>query len=260
MQTPDTGFTRPNPARVYNYLIGGKDNFTADRDLGEAMEAASPGLRKLAQVNRAFVLKAARWAGAMLAVAQYLDLGCGLPASPAVHDAAREGRPGAVVAYVDRDPVVLSHVSALQRGEGIAAVRADITDPAAVLGDETILGLISLHRPLCVILGGTLSAMPADVARKTVAGYTEAIAPGSCMIISCVSYADQALGDKMASMFAGAGEWTNHTREDIESFFTAGGLRVMHGTVMNVRSWPACPATGEPETPAQVLGGIGILD
>src|SRR3954468_20313380 len=97
-------------ARVYDYWLGGKDNFAADREAAEAMLKDHPGLRALARQNRTFVLKAVTGA-ASRGIPQFLDLGGGLPASPAVHDAARDAEPPARVVYVDRDPVVVSHVS-----------------------------------------------------------------------------------------------------------------------------------------------------
>ena len=122
----------PNAARVYDYLLGGKDNYASDRDLGDRLFALHPGARQLAEVNRRFVLAAVEWTAAG-GCRQFLDLGCGLPRVPAVHDAARNADLQARVVYADRDEVVMCHVAALQAGEGLAGVRADVTDPAAVL-------------------------------------------------------------------------------------------------------------------------------
>ena len=251
-------FSRPSAPRVYDFLLGGKDNFEADRALAGELEAASPGLRKLARVNRSFVLVAARWCGAVLGTGQFLDLGCGLPVTPAVHDAAREGKEGSVVAYVDRDPIVLSHVRAMCRGEGLAVAEGDAADPAAVLGDEAVRGLIDFGRPVCIILGGTLSAMDAETARQAVKGYAEALAAGSALVISCASYADPGLGARMAEVAGAAGEWRNHSREDVASFFAAGGLRLLRGRAGDVRCWPLVPEAGT--ACAAMIGGVGIKD
>lgn len=258
---PAVDASKPNAARVYDYLLGGKDNFGPDRDLAARLEAASgdgPGVRELAGVNRAFVLRAAQWAASMLAIDQFLDLGCGLPQRPAVHDAARAGRPEARVVYADSDPVVVSHVSALQSGPCLAVVLADASDPESVLGEAVATGFIDLTLPACVVLGATLSTMPADAARGAVAGYAAALAPGSAVVISCLSYGDEAAGERMASLYSEAGPWHNHGYGDVASFFAAGGLRIVHSRVMDLGCWPACPMEPQGHAGAAVLGGIGV--
>lgn len=250
----------PSAPRVYDYLLGGKDNFATDRDLAERLEAQAPGrggVREMARVNRRFILKAVTWSASMLGIGQFLDLGCGLPAKPAVHEAARDGEPGARVVYVDRDPVAVSHMAALQAGTGLAAVLADISVLPSVLECEAVRGLLDLRQPVCAVFGGTLSAMSADTARKAVAGYAEAMAPGSTVVISCVSYTDPEFAAKMEAMFGAAGEWRSHSPENVASFFLAANLRVVRGKVTDVRCWPMLAT----ETPAaRVLGGIGIKD
>jgi len=154
-------------------------------------------------------------------------------------------------------------------GAGLAAVKADVAVLSGEAGAGRVLEaitdlrapgggkLIDLSCPACAVFGGTLSAMPADVARKTVAAYAEALAPGSCVIISCASYADPELAAKVEAMFGPAGDWRNHPLAGIESFFAAAGLRVVRGRVADVRSWPMLPA----DTPdVCVLGGIGLRD
>ena len=253
--------SRPLAPRIYDFLLGGKDNYAADRALGEELLRLSPGLDDLARVNRAFVLKAVQWSASMLGIGQFLDLGCGLPSRPYVHTAARQGCEDARVVYVDRDPMVICHAAALEAGPGLAAVKADVSDPGRVLevvADLAVAGagrLIDFRQPVCAIFGGTLSAMPADVARNAVRGYMAALARGSAVIISCASYADREHGVVMEKAFAPAADWRNHSLAEVESFFAAANLRVMRGRVADVASWPMLPA----ETPdVAVLGGIGV--
>ncbi len=258
MTSPEVDPRHPSAPRVYDYLLGGKDNFAADRELAEEMVRVHPGLRALAAGNRTFVLKAVTWTAGMLGIAQFIDLGCGLPGKPSVHDAARQAQPDARVAYVDRDPVVISHVAALQAGEGLAALEADVSDPGRVLAAPALLEVINLREPVCVILGGTLSAMDAGMAGETVAGYAERLAAGSAVVISCASYCDPALAGAMAAAFGAAGAWANHSLEDVQGFFDAGGLRVVRGQAADVGRWPLLPSGCARE--ACVLGGIGIKD
>jgi hypothetical protein len=264
---PVTDDSRPAAARVYDYLLGGKAALGADRDLAERLLAEAGGgasVRELARINRSFVLTAAEWVARNRDITQFLDLGSGLPLAPNVHDAARQVRPGARVVYVDRDPMVLPYLAALA-GHGLAAVKADAAEPKRVLEVAADLEepgggkLIDLSQPLCCIFGATLSAMDAPLARSAVAGYTEALVPGSCVVISCASYADAETGERMAQVYGAAGDWHNHGYEDVESFFIAAGkLRVVHGKPMNARCWPACPTVRE-QPAAMVLGGIGVL-
>ncbi|HWM99119.1 MAG TPA: SAM-dependent methyltransferase, partial [Streptosporangiaceae bacterium] len=126
-----TGFdtTRPNIARVYDYWLGGKDNFAVDRELARTMTEVNPGIPAMARANRDFIAAAVRKV-AEAGVEQFLDLGAGLPTSPAVHEAARAVNPDAQVVYVDSDPVVVSHASALLATKpGIYALEGDLTEP-----------------------------------------------------------------------------------------------------------------------------------
>ena len=252
---PDTNV--PNAARIYDYLLDGRDNFGPDRELADRMQAEAgdgDGVRELAKINRRFVLSASRWCASMLGVDQFLDCGCGLPLVPAVHDAARQGCPDATVVYADKDAKVISHVETMcWAGEGLAAVAADASDPVAVLAGAA--ALLDLARPVAVIFGGTLSAMGADVARNAVQGFTEALAPGSAIVISCASFADPELGQRMERLFGAAGPWLNHDRETVEAFFVAANLRLVRGRAADVKCWPMV----HPETPAAcVIGGIGV--
>jgi len=137
----------PNMARVYDYWLGDKDHYAADRAGAEWLLAIYPPLRDLVQENRAFVTQAVTWA-ARKGIGQFIDLGAGLPASPSVHQAARAVLPSARVAYVDIDPVVLSHARALLATDnGVTAISADLRDPAGVLAHPELRAVIDPARP-----------------------------------------------------------------------------------------------------------------
>jgi len=171
----------PNMARVYDYWLGGKDHFPADRAEAERLLGIYPPLRDLVRENRAFVVQAVSWA-ARQGTGQFIDLGAGLPASPTVHQAARRVMPLARVAYVDVDPVVLSHARALvATSDGVTAVAADLRDPGAVLADPELRAVIDPARPVCVILGAVLHFMDVGAARAVTAGYARLMTPDSCL-------------------------------------------------------------------------------
>ena len=125
---------RPTPARMYDYYLGGKDNFTVDRDAAEQVLAAEPEVRRLARENRAFLRRAVRFLAGEAGVRQFLDIGAGLPTQGNVHEVAQDVNPGARVVYVDNDPIVRAHAAALLPGDGSTAIiEADMREPETIL-------------------------------------------------------------------------------------------------------------------------------
>jgi O-methyltransferase involved in polyketide biosynthesis len=175
---------RPNVARVYDYLLGGKDHFAADRQAAQRLIAELPNAATVARANRVFLAAAVQQA-ASDGVAQYLDIGAGLPTSPSVHECARAVIPDARVAYVDTDPVVVAHARALlATSEGVIAIEGDARKPGVILADSSLTGLIDLSRPVCVLLVSMLHFFTAGEADGIVAAFRERMAPGSYLVIS----------------------------------------------------------------------------
>src|SRR5580698_3754651 len=185
--------TRPSVARVYNYWLGGTDNFASDRDMGGRMAAVNPALPQLVRHNREFICAAAARAAAA-GITQFLDLGSGLPAHPAVHEAVREVIPDARVCYVDNDPAAALHAAVLlASGDGLAAVASDLTEPEAVLAHPGVRAVLDFARPMGIVLGAVLHFLPADAAGRLCAAYLSRAAPGSWLIVSTGYYADKEL-------------------------------------------------------------------
>jgi hypothetical protein len=178
------GPTAPNPARMYDYYLGGKDNFRVDRDAAEAAVAAQPVIPVLARANRAFLVDAVRQMAAA-GVSQYLDVGSGLPTSPNVHEVASETVAQPHVVYVDIDPVVVSHSRVMRGHDGTATVLADLRAPAAVLGAPEVERLIDFSRPCGLLMMSVLHFVSGDIA-PLVAEYTSRLAPGSFLALSHV--------------------------------------------------------------------------
>jgi S-adenosyl methyltransferase len=148
-----------HPARVYDYWLGGKDNFPADRALAEMMIQAIPNMRGLAAANRAFLRRAVRYLAAEAGVRQFLDIGTGIPTSPNVHEVAQEVAPGARVVYVDNDPIVLAHARALltsQDAGETAFIMADLRQPKSILDHPTLAATLDLSQPVAVMLVAVL--------------------------------------------------------------------------------------------------------
>jgi hypothetical protein len=156
---PDINTDVAHPARVYDYWLGGKDNFPADRALGEMMIQAIPNLRGLAAANRAFLRRAVRYLAAEAGVRQFLDIGTGIPTSPNVHEVAQEAAPGTRVVYVDNDPIVLAHARALltsQDAGETAFILADLREPKSILDHPTLAATLDLTQPVAVMLVAVL--------------------------------------------------------------------------------------------------------
>lgn len=183
----DFDVSKPSTARMYDFYLGGKDNYPADREAAQQVVAHWPGVRDAARNNRAFLVRAVRFL-AERGVDQYIDLGSGIPTSPNVHEVAREVIPDARVVYVDSDPVVSAHTRAIRATHpGVVAVEADLTDTDAILDDPYLLDTIDLERPVAVLAFAALHFVPMDVGQAVVDRWRETIAAGSYLAVSAVA-------------------------------------------------------------------------
>jgi O-methyltransferase involved in polyketide biosynthesis len=178
--------SRPHSARMYDYLLGGKDNFAADREAANGLVAAFPSLRTATRENRAFLGRAVRYLAAEAGVRQFLDIGAGLPTARNVHEITQEVAPASRVLYVDNDPLVLAHARALLASgpEGRTAyVHADLRQPQEILADPVTRELLDLTKPVALILVAVLQLIrdeekPAEI----IATLMDALPPGSYLI------------------------------------------------------------------------------
>ena len=249
----------PSIARVYDYLLGGKDNFAVDRDVALKLLAVAPIAADVMRENRQFLARATRWA-AENGISQFIDLGCGMPTVPNTHQTAQAVIAGAHVAYVDIDAVVLVHLRALaaQGNPDVTVIDGDVREVAAIL-DSTGPG-IDLTRPR-LSMGALLHFFPPDDARDLVARYAAALAPGSYVMLS-IGRAD---GDEESRGFgtyssAGAAQAYNHSVAEFTSFF--GPLTLVPPGVIDAREWH--PDDGQPvpppPRPGQALVGVARVD
>ncbi len=177
--------SRPNPARIYDALLGGKDNFPADRDAAEAILDVAPPARRGAKENRAFLQRAVRYLAREAGIRQFLDIGTGLPTQGNVHQIAQAIAPDARVAYVDHDPVVHVHANALLADNTTTvAVLADLREPEVILGHPEVRRVLDFTRPLAVLLVAVLHFLrdeedPAGI----VARLRDAMAPRNYVVI-----------------------------------------------------------------------------
>jgi hypothetical protein len=185
---PGIDVRTPNIARMYDYALGGKDNFAADRAAVEKLFSFAPENRDVCRANRRFLTRAVRFAAAA-GVHQFLDLGTGLPSQGHVHEVVAETDPDAHVVYVDYDPVVVNHARALLlHSDSVTVIQADVRDPEGILAHPDVNRLIDWSQPVAVLFLAVLHGIPDD---DDPAGIVRAFArhmpPGSYLILSHLS-------------------------------------------------------------------------
>ena len=230
---------RPNPARMYDYFLGGFHNFEADRAAAEAAEAAFPGVRAAARANRDFLRRAVRYQVAR-GIDQFLDLGAGVPTAGNVHEIAQGSNPNAKVVYVDAEPVAVhASESLLADNPGAAIVHADIRHVGAVLGAAEVASLLDLTRPLGLIMASVLPYIPdSDDPDRLVARYRRALPSGSYLTIThgTVDDFDPGETERVYNVYkASTSPITSRGRARIESWFN--GLELVEPGVVVVTEW-----------------------
>jgi O-methyltransferase involved in polyketide biosynthesis len=260
VSVPGIDTSVPNVARVYDALLGGKDNFAADRVQAGRLIEFDPALPSLVRQNREFVNRVVTWAAGR-GIRQFLDLGAGLPTHPAVHEAARDVIESARVLYVDSDPVVVVHAQSLLAGPaGVGAIRADLTRPGEVMSGQTLGDLLDPGEPMCVLIAAVLHFMSAGEARDLVSSYARLLAPGSVLAVSVFGSDDPGVAAQARQSYTATRTYT-HTRQDVASFLTGAGLDLAEPGVVLAHAWrgdmpdPGVTAAG----PLRVLAAVGIL-
>jgi hypothetical protein len=175
----------PNPARIYDYFLGGKDNFPADREVADQVLAIAPVARDVVEDNRAFLRRVVRHLAGEAGVRQFIDLGSGLPTQGNVHEIAQEVAPDARVLYVDNDAMVVTHSRALLAGDNTVAIQADLREPEAIVGHPEVRELIDFEQPIALLLMAILHFIPDDEdPYGIVARFRDAMAAGSYLAVS----------------------------------------------------------------------------
>jgi O-methyltransferase involved in polyketide biosynthesis len=248
----------PSIARVYDYVLGGKDNFAADRELGDRLLTLLPQIAEQAMENRQFLARAAAWAASQ-GIGQFIDLGCGLPTAPNTHESVKAVTGDARVVYVDNDPVVVSHLEALvaKGNPGVSIVAGDVRDVAAIL-DGVRAGL-DLSAPVCLVAGFLLHFFTADAARDLIARYTAALAPGSYLVISVIHPEDTEAADEgLGTYTSKAAPIYSHPLPDIASFF--GESELVPPGIVNARQWrPGWEPTNSLRLHNYVVVGVALV-
>jgi S-adenosyl methyltransferase len=240
--------TRPSPARMYDYMLGGTHNLQVDRDATERFRAQWPDLEDAAFANRGFLGRAARWMAGTQGIRQFIDLGSGLPTQNNTHQTIRQVTSDARVVYVDIDPMVAVYARELLTEDGATdVIQADLRDPDSVLNNPRLRALIDFEQPVGLLMTAVLQFVSDDSDPwALVARYLSAVAPGSYLALSHIT------GEHLPARSVQTGVQVYEaaterayprTRAEIERFFT--GLEMVppyqgaDAVLVNVGQWGA---------------------
>ncbi|MEU0156978.1 SAM-dependent methyltransferase [Micromonospora fulviviridis] len=240
---PGTDLDVPNAARMYDYALGGYHNFAIDRDMVKRAETGTPGARRVAHANRAFLGRAVRWL-VVSGIRQFLDLGSGIPTLGNVHEVAQKAAPDARVVYVDVDPVAVQHSAMLLAGNPLAdVIQADVRRPADVLASRAVADLLDFTKPVAVLMIAVLHFVSdADDPAGIVAQFTNALVPGSFVAISHGTRPPERLEDvRTIRQLYKRTPTPLHLRDRREVAKLVAGLQVVEPGVVPVSDWHPDP-------------------
>ena len=248
----------PHSARIWNYWLGGKDNFAVDRAAGDQFRTTFPGVDQVARASRQFLVRSIRYLAGEAGIRQFLDVGTGLPTADNTHEVAQRVAPESHVVYVDNDPLVLVHARALLTGHPKGAtdyLDADLRDPERILHEAG--RTLDFTRPVALVLSGVLGHV-ADTgdARGIVRRLMDPLPSGSYLSLNDgTSVVAGAEADKALDEYAdtGAVPYRNRTPEEIAGFFA--GLELVDPGVVSVPHWR--PEPGAEPQDVDAFGGVG---
>ena len=261
---PEIDTSRAHPARMYDYLLGGKDHFEADREAIGALLKAVPNARTGARENRAFLGRAVQYLVTEAGIRQFLDIGSGLPTAHNVHEVAQSVAPDSKVVYVDNDPIVMAHARALLTSHPTgrtAYVQADLHDPAAILRHPSVRETIDFAEPVALMLVAVLHFFPDDEGPAgIVSTLLDALAPGSYLVASqtTTDFHDEASAANGVQAVQRAGvPFQSRTASDFADLaFT--GLKLVPPGLVPVSEWRPETEAGLIPPPTEV-GYIGAV-
>ncbi len=257
---PDIDETAPHPARVWNYWVGGEDNFAADRAVGDRFGVEAPDLVDTARDFRRFVTRAVRYLTVDVGLRQFLDIGAGIPTSGSTHHVAQRAAPDCRVVYVDNDPAVLAYGRARLSGtpEGVATyVPGDLHNPASIL--FAARSTLDFAQPIGLVLSGVLGHVGLTAGRSVVRRLMYELVPES-HLVTCDGAAGVASAHTQPSgeVLHGTG-WAGYrlrTPEQIAGFFD--GLQLLEPGVVPCRDWrPDGGASNSSGDAVHAVGGVG---
>jgi len=253
-------FSQPHIARVYDFLLGGKDNYAADRAVGKKIIESLPTVQVGVRAQRAVLRRAVRFLVGDAGITQLIDIGSGLPTAENVHQIAQRLQAGTRVVYVDNDPVVLAHARALLADDAeTVVVDGDLRDPAGIMGDPQVRSHLDWHRPIGLLLCGILHhILDSERPRELTATLIDALPSGSFVFIHhLVDSGDPAVAGVQAAMQAGMDRGQFRSYQEILTMFA--GLELVEPGLVPVPRWrPDADATMADDSPVMRLACAGV--
>jgi O-methyltransferase involved in polyketide biosynthesis len=252
----------PHSARIYDYVLGGKDNFEVDRVAAEKMLEGNPSLRVSMRASRRFMVKTVRYL-AERGLRQFLDIGTGLPTQPNLHEVVQGIAPDAKIVYVDNDPLVLVHARALLTPVGtgpVAYLEADLRNPDAIFAAPQVTDEFDLNQPVAVTLIAVLQHIADEEdARGIVDSIMSRLAPGSALALSAVTTENDPVGgDHTVSTYNTSGV-TVKPRSHAEVAALFGDLELVEPGVVFVHQWhPDDEDRGVDDKAVAMYGGVAF--
>jgi O-methyltransferase involved in polyketide biosynthesis len=255
---PQIDISRPSVARMYDYYLGGKDNYRVDREAVERVAEAMPEIRQLAQENRAFLRRAVRYM-ARQGIRQFIDIGSGLPTVGNTHEIAQTIVPDARVVYVDNDPVVLAHGRALLASDDNTSVAtADMHSPDDVLQHAETTKLIDFDQPVGILMIAMTHFLTVDERPSVMGRLRDALAPGSHLTVTHVTTdgkAPEAVAQIEAVYATTPTPIYFRDRASIEEFFD--GFELVEPGLVTPDTWRPDPDDPAPEATKWLYAGVG---
>jgi hypothetical protein len=230
-----------HPARRYNYWLGGKDNFAADRASGDAIAAAMPGVRLMAIENRLFLGRAVRFL-AQQGIRQFLDIGTGIPAPDNTHEVAQRVDPSCRTVYVDNDPIVLAHARALLTStpQGANAyIDADLRDPGSILDHADLRKTLDLEQPVALILACVLHFIRDDEDPRGILDQLVAALPDGSYVVASHATWEYLPSDVIEKLVAANPDGRFVARTGTQLSAMLSGLDLVDPGVVSIARWRA---------------------
>jgi len=245
--------TVAHEARIYDYLLGGKDNYAVDREAAERALVAAPMLRTVAWENRKFLGRVVHFLVAEAGIRQFIDIGTGLPAQGNVHEVAQAVGPSTRVVYVDNDPIVLVHANALlAKDDSTTVIQADVRRPEQILNHPELRKLIDFDEPVAVLLIAVLHFVTPEENPSGIVSYLrDAVIPGSYLAISHITADEHP--EAVAHAIQALGKGTPRSRLEIERLFA--GFDLVEPGLVYVQEWR--PEGSFASGSGWVIGGLG---
>lgn len=260
---PGLDMTQPSPARVYDYGLGGKDNFAVDREAAVAILSRFPEGVDVARENRLFLYRVVRYLARDAGIRQFVDLGSGLPTQDNVHQVAQRFHPDAHVVYVDKDPIVLAHGRALLADDATTTViQADMTEPEAILAHPDTRRLIDFDRPVAALFMSVAHSIPDD---EAVCGMFDIVAralpSGSYLAASQIAGTDPETVAEHNEVARGVGlAWKTRLVDEFREMLTGTGMEPVEPGLVDVSDWrpdPDQPPLNPVPAPLRPYLGVG---